>query len=708
MDHDYNINKSPRKIKQQLDKSNDEIIKLRKKLKNKQQQARRMKLRVKHLKTVVKDLRQRNLITSACEEMLNTTFSGVPRELMKRMTSGKRTGKGSVYSPELRSFALTLQFYSSKAYEFVRKTFNLALPHQAQIRRWYSKIPAEPGFTEPAFKALASKVDQSKKDGKQVICSLMIDEMAIKKHVCWDGKRYRGYVDIGNDIVDDTTPVAKEALVFMVVSINNSWKVPCGYFFIDGLDGAEQANLVKICLKKLYEQGVKIVSLICDGPACHLTMFSELGVCLKPKKLKTFFPHPLNPSEKVYVLLDVCHMLKLIRNTFSEGGLLVDKSGNKVYWQFITELQKLQDKEGLRLGNKLKTAHIQWKQQKMKVNLAAQALSSSVADAIQYCSDVLKLPQFQGSSATIKFIRIFDQLFDILNSRNPFAKGYKAPLRVQNKASWSSFLDSAFEYILGLKDTQGTLMYETRRKTGFLGFLMAIKSTKEIFHDYVEKETAPLKYLLTYKLSQDHIELFFGAIRSAGGFNNNPTALQFTSAYKRLLLRSSIQGGKGNCQKVDETQLLFCFDDTCKVGDSDFSITDAAVIRKYGLDGTGSLENDHDYCKAPNIGQLSEYKKAAISYIAGYVAKMVEKITFCRTCCESLGSKQSKTVSSFLKMKDRGGLFKPTQSVIRVCEETERNFQLLLYSTKGKLPQGNSIAKVMKKSIVCQIYARVL
>ena len=59
-------------------------------------------------------------------------------------------------------------------------------------------------------------------------------------------------------------------------------------------------------------------------------------------------------------------------------------------------MPKLQDKEGLRLGNKLKLAHIQWRQQKMKVNLAAQALSASLADAIEYCTEVLKLEQFQG------------------------------------------------------------------------------------------------------------------------------------------------------------------------------------------------------------------------------------------------------------------------------------------------------------------------
>jgi hypothetical protein len=34
-------------------------------------------------------------------------------------------------------------------------------------------------------------------------------------------------------------------------------------------------------------------------------------------------------------------------------------------------------------------------------------------------------------------------------------------------------------------------------------------------------------YLLTYKLSQDYVETFFGAVRARGGFNNNLNALQF-------------------------------------------------------------------------------------------------------------------------------------------------------------------------------------
>jgi len=89
---------------------------------------------------------------------------------------------------------------------------------------------------------------ESKMNDTNVICSLMLDGIYIKKHVSWDGIKFLGYVDIGSDNNDDddSSPVAKDALVFMVVSVNSYWKISIAYLFIDGLSGAERANLVKV------------------------------------------------------------------------------------------------------------------------------------------------------------------------------------------------------------------------------------------------------------------------------------------------------------------------------------------------------------------------------------------------------------------------------------------------------------------------------
>ena len=40
----------------------------------------------------------------------------------------------------------------------------------------------------------------------------------------------------------------------------------------------------------------------------------------------------------------------------------------------------------------------------------------------------MRLPDFTGSEATTEFICIIDRIFDMLNSRNPFAKGSNSPV----------------------------------------------------------------------------------------------------------------------------------------------------------------------------------------------------------------------------------------------------------------------------------------
>ena len=93
------------------------------------------------------------------------------------------------------------------------------------------------------------------KGNNDVVCGQVIDEMAIRKHLEWDGEKYIGYTVIGNGSSDDddSSPLTSEAYAFMAVSLHSNWKVPLGYFLSDGLAASERANLVKTCLLKLSE-----------------------------------------------------------------------------------------------------------------------------------------------------------------------------------------------------------------------------------------------------------------------------------------------------------------------------------------------------------------------------------------------------------------------------------------------------------------------
>jgi len=144
-------------------------------------------------------------------------------------------------------------------------------------------------------------------------------------------------------------------------------------------------------------------------------------------------------------------MLKLMRNTLADKAILTDNEGKQIRWQYLKDLHALQDKEGLKAANKLRRAHIEWYQQKMKVSLAVQSFSRSVANALSFVSNDLKLAQFSGADGTIRFIRVIDRLLDALNSKNPFAKEYKSVMRMNNEQFWRPFLKEASDYLLNLK-----------------------------------------------------------------------------------------------------------------------------------------------------------------------------------------------------------------------------------------------------------------
>ena len=113
---------------------------------------------------------------------------------MQRMLNCKTSkGKDRAYCDELQAFAMTLQFYSPKAYDFVRETFDLVLPHPRSLRTWYSHINGEPGFTKCAFDAISTQVLTDTLNGRATICSLMLDEMAIRKHIEYTNGQFHGY-----------------------------------------------------------------------------------------------------------------------------------------------------------------------------------------------------------------------------------------------------------------------------------------------------------------------------------------------------------------------------------------------------------------------------------------------------------------------------------------------------------------------------------
>ena len=82
-----------------------------------------------------------------------------------------------------------------------------------------------------AFRVLKEKCQLSE---KPVVCSLVFDEMAIRKQKLFNKKRKLGLVNfgVGPTEGEDEDTIATQALVFMLVALNENWKLPVGYFHI--------------------------------------------------------------------------------------------------------------------------------------------------------------------------------------------------------------------------------------------------------------------------------------------------------------------------------------------------------------------------------------------------------------------------------------------------------------------------------------------
>jgi hypothetical protein len=75
---------------------------------------------------------------------------------------------------------LTLNFYSSVAYNYVRRIFAKSLPHPKTLQKCYRAVDGSPGYTQKSLRAIQLKVDEMAKENKKLLVGLIMDEMAIK------------------------------------------------------------------------------------------------------------------------------------------------------------------------------------------------------------------------------------------------------------------------------------------------------------------------------------------------------------------------------------------------------------------------------------------------------------------------------------------------------------------------------------------------
>ena len=598
-DHDYAF--TPEKLQKEFKLTKEKLKETQKELKSIKQKLKRRESKISKLIDEVQSMLGKEQHDILKLNFDNDTLTLFENELENR----NKDPTGYRYSEELWKFAVTVHFYSAQAYEYLRKY--LHLPHPATIRKWSASLNCKPGYLSEVIDFLKNaKVNKPyMKD-----CVVMFDAMAIRKEILYDKAeaKYVGFADCGMVKGESEDTVASETLVFLVSRLSGSWKYPIAYFLDDKLAAQTQVQMTKEAIIILTDAGFNVHATVCDGSYTNQSTASLLGCSLIPGLFRNYFPHPSDPEKFVYFILDACHQIKNVRNCLASMEIIFHNS-QPIKWHYIKKLDYIQQEDNLHLANKLKSKHIQFQNHKMNVKLAVQTLSSSVADAIDFLREDMQMDFFQGSEKTTEFIRIFDRLFDMLNSKSVACKGFKFPMTRSNFEERRTFLENTVTYIEKLTDVKGKKLTSGKRKTAWIGFICTIKSTIAIVQHLLMRDNMPFKYVLTYKMSQDHLEMLFSRIRRRGGWNNNPNCLQLKWALRAILMKNGITpSNQANCIDI-------------AIEEPNNTLFQRVPTKAH----TESQEKMAEFSRL--LRNPTEWNDQVLHYLSGYIARGIVKVS---------------------------------------------------------------------------------
>lgn len=612
-------------------------------------------------------------------------------ELLQLLLSGVKGG--AKYSAKARKFCLTLHYYSPRAYEFVRETFNNNLPHTKTIQNWYanSDLCGEPGIHNDHMAKLKEITTSFRdKQGSEMCCSLVFDEMNIRRQVLWSTQqmKYIGYVNCGKEPGGQDQTISTQAILFILNGLNVNLEFPVAYFFINTLNSVQRKDLLLKIIEAVSECGVNITNLTFDGYATNIPMCQMLGAELDvfSPNFRSFFQNPFSDNE-IHIILDPCHMEKLARNALATKGVFYDTENGKIEWRFIESLHKF-SKQNFFPMHKLSKKHIQWNRNQMNVRLAVQTLSESVAKSIEFLMDQGH-PEFADAGATIKFIRTMNTLFDIFNTKHTKNDNiFKRAMNQENKRVIFDFFESCIEYFKSLKvesdsNSNSTAkkiqlipLLKSRRKCAFQGFIIDMQSVVGMYEKLVE-EKRHLSSLPTYYLLQDIIEMFFGKIRSRCGFNNNPNILQFKGAYRKIQANLDIKcSDLSNCRIFDRTLPENpCFSNVYFVSSKRSTIQDIDCEDLYERQKNDILKEVVILDQVERCNHLLDAtKQITILHIVAMIEKKISQCPrfYCSTCQAVLqeNEKVNSTESTLLA-------WDPCVSTFQICKNAERYFKLI-------------------------------
>jgi DNA transposase THAP9 len=537
--------------------------------------------------------------------------------------------KGRRFSNEMKLLALNLHNLGARAYRFLTQI--MALPSKTSLSLWLHSLPCEPGFNNELFCALQHKVESFSVRDK--VCALLIDEMSLKSGLLYDPATDMiiGYEDYGEGI-GRYNKVATSALVFMLRGLASNWKQPLSYVLTSSTcNMCYLKKLLLLCLTKLSDIGLTVKVIISDQGSNFQQLVKDLGVSISE-------PYFIFNNEKYYYMFDPPHLLKSIRNNLYKHSFVFNQK--KACWKVISDFYAVDCKQKFRLAPKLTKKHIDLPAfSKMKVKLAAQVLSSSVAAGLVTQASLL------GADAqeTADFVKGFDEIFDAVNSSQLTCE---KPLRcaMSSNSVHLSYFHTALTWLNSLSVIDNNGCNRTKAVKCLKGWQISISAIIQLWDDL--HRSYNFTFLYTRRLNQDPLENTFAVIRQKGGNCDHPMPNQFRHLFKQACCSKLLQPGNNSNCELDMSKLLGVLQLGKTVKKNMASRTGKITLKS----ATNSTFPTTSMFKSSDI-----LEENSLYYVCGFLARKLVQWHPCSVCqslfhSPSYGSKGMLTeLKSFIK-----------------------------------------------------------
>ena len=257
-------------------------------------------------------------------------------EQQEKMLSLKNS-KSIRWHPLIIKWRIALRAKSSSAYNLIRESGFLKIPHVRTLDKYTNFTDVKAGFNEKVLQFIHDDIKLDKLPDHEKNIAILFDEIKLKSGLAFSRRtgKLLGYADLGtfqNELKDferkcstseNTSKIseslATHMLVLMARGLFSNLHVPVAYFPSRTANSHELSAVLWEGVETLESMGFKVRAFVSDGASANRKFYRSHATADQSSPCY-YTTNRCRPDQKIYFICDVPHLLKTTRNNWENSG----------------------------------------------------------------------------------------------------------------------------------------------------------------------------------------------------------------------------------------------------------------------------------------------------------------------------------------------------------------------------------------------------